>query len=71
MTFEAGPNDAIYEGTVHVDFKLRTYKVSSEISRLNLYRNEPHCVIDKYPELRKFCYCKKSFSKSPPNKAYV
>ncbi|XP_064638766.1 uncharacterized protein LOC135494587 isoform X2 [Lineus longissimus] len=71
ITFDTAPSNALYEGTVLVDFKKGSYKVTSEISRINPYNKESHCVIDKYPELRKFCYCKKSFSSSPASRTYV
>jgi hypothetical protein len=31
---------------------------SNEISRLNKYENDEHCIHDKFPDLRSFCYCK-------------
>merc|ERR1711962_641950 len=30
---------------------------STDISRTNLYGDQPKCVADSYPHLRKFCYC--------------
>ena len=32
-----------------------TFKVSKEISRINKYGNQSHCVRD--PSVTKFCYC--------------
>ena len=29
-----------------------------QISRTNMYGNAPSCIIDIYPHLRPFCYCK-------------
>lgn len=30
----------------------------SEISRINNYHNSSHCILNKRPDLRQFCYCK-------------
>lgn len=34
------------------------FVVDPEISRTNLYRNQPACIQMKYPKLAPFCYCK-------------
>jgi hypothetical protein len=31
----------------------------NSISRINKYGNDPHCINEKFPDLRKYCYCKK------------
>ncbi|XP_065067083.1 uncharacterized protein LOC135692729 [Rhopilema esculentum] len=56
VVFMAKPSGAIYEASV-----LRRYPdkfiVSPDISRLDLYGEQPKCIVNKYPNLRKFCYC--------------
>ncbi|XP_071085114.1 uncharacterized protein [Haliotis cracherodii] len=59
ITLETSPSDAIYEVTVQVDFRNETYHyhVTPEISRLNLYGDQPKCIQKHHPDLRKYCYC--------------
>jgi hypothetical protein len=68
------PNNGMYEFTATYEFDLvlesdRLSKIDSEmltkfkinensISRINKYGNDSFCVHDKYPNLRKYCYCK-------------
>lgn len=33
--------------------------IETEISRLDMYGNQPACVQEKYPDLRKYCFCMK------------
>jgi Protein of unknown function (DUF229) len=57
----ANPSLAIYESSVLYDFVNNIFKVNlSSISRINKYGDQALCIIDQNPELRKFCYCKKS-----------
>lgn len=55
LVFIVKPSDATYEATVTV--KEDSIIVNPDIARLNLYGNQPKCVQDQYPHLRKFCYC--------------
>ena len=32
-------------------------EVYEQISRINAYGSQSHCVTDTLPELRKFCFC--------------
>ncbi|KAK6194415.1 hypothetical protein SNE40_000052 [Patella caerulea] len=59
ITIETLPNKGIYEATVEVDFRNETYRynVTPEISRIDRYGDQPKCVQDKYPDLRKYCFC--------------
>ena len=65
-----GPDVKIYEFVFSVEPSHGIFEVTAtrngtewiigrEISRLNVYANQPNCLHNKYPELRKFCYCKK------------
>ncbi|XP_046571791.1 uncharacterized protein LOC124279953 [Haliotis rubra] len=60
ITLETHPSDAIYEVTVQVDFRNETYQyhVTPEISRLNLYGDQPKCIQKHHPDLRKYCFCR-------------
>ena len=55
LVFTVKPSDGTYEATVTV--KEDSITVNPDIARLNLYGNQPKCVQDQYPHLRKFCYC--------------
>lgn len=50
------PGNGLYEASVN--FQDGAYRVSGEISRINLYGEQPKCIVDKRPDLRKFCLCK-------------
>ena len=59
ITLETSPSGALYEATVQVNKQLGTYNVQrDDISRINVYGNQPFCVRDSFPALMKFCYCK-------------
>ena len=59
VMFQVLPSDATFDVRVKKDLRnqTRTY-VDPEISRTNLYRNQPACIQMKYPKLAPFCYCK-------------
>jgi hypothetical protein len=67
------PNGGIYEFEIEVEKNLRgpgnkqsrmelPALAHNLISRINKYGNNEHCIHDKFPDLRKFCYCKVKFS---------
>ncbi|ESP04838.1 hypothetical protein LOTGIDRAFT_109590 [Lottia gigantea] len=62
ITIETAPNMGIYEATVEVDFRNETYKynITADISRIDRYGDQPKCVQEKYPNLRKYCFCHKN-----------
>ncbi|XP_020914580.1 uncharacterized protein LOC110252137 isoform X2 [Exaiptasia diaphana] len=49
------PNGGVYEVTGHVT-SMNPY-VNPEISRLDEYRDQPKCIMESHPHMRKFCYC--------------
>ena len=52
------PGEGRFEATVKVNTKTSKYVISDrEISRINKYGNQPHCVAAKLPHLRPYCYC--------------
>ncbi|XP_022792463.1 uncharacterized protein LOC111331586 [Stylophora pistillata] len=55
LQFVTSPNEGFYEVTVRM--KKGVPSLAGDISRLDAYGHQPHCVQDKYPLLRKYCYC--------------
>ena len=59
VTIVTKPGGGKYEGTVtHIISEDKYHLKSTDISRLDRYGNQPHCVMDEMPHLRKYCYCK-------------
>ena len=58
LTFETYPNSGLYEASVQVDIRKESFQVFPEISRLNKYGDQPSCIKEIFPDLRKYCYCK-------------
>ena len=56
ITFQTSPNNGIYEVTVA--FVKGTFSVKGGISRINAYGDQPKCIADSLPHLRKYCLCK-------------
>ncbi|RWS30611.1 hypothetical protein B4U80_03084 [Leptotrombidium deliense] len=53
------PSQGIYEATLQYNTALKSFKVTeSQISRVNMYGNQPHCIYQTHQGLRKYCYCK-------------
>ena len=52
------PHDASFEATVMFDPVTNTRQLSAEISRISAYDDQSRCVLDQYPQLRRFCVCK-------------
>ena len=53
------PSMALYESTIKHSISEDTYTVNDkEISRVNVYGDQPHCVEAEIPMLRPYCYCK-------------
>lgn len=59
VTFSVNPSDAAFEAHVTCTGKVKKIcKANEHISRLNLYKQQSHCVQKK---LKEFCFCKKAF----------
>lgn len=58
VVFSVSPSNGEYEATVVLDRKAGTFTATEGISRINMYKNQPHCVAIELPQLRPFCYCK-------------
>ena len=56
------PNNGQFEFSLNVKLDSKTSEGISldekQISRTNKYGNDEHCIHEKYPELRKYCYCR-------------
>ena len=62
VIFRVSPSDATFD--LRVIKTSGIYRVDPEISRTNLYRNQPACIQMKYPKLAPFCYCKSLLNNS-------
>ncbi|RWS14514.1 hypothetical protein B4U79_12142, partial [Dinothrombium tinctorium] len=52
------PSQGVYEGTVQYNHILKSFNITeSQISRVNMYGNQPHCILQTHQGLRKYCYC--------------
>ena len=53
------PGNGLYEATVkHITWSGTFLIDDREISRINKYGNQPHCVMERLPHLRPYCYCR-------------
>ncbi|PFX24499.1 uncharacterized protein LOC111331587 [Stylophora pistillata] len=55
LQLTTSPNDGFYEATIKV--KEGVPSLRGDISRIDAYGNQPDCIADKFPLLRKYCYC--------------
>ncbi|CAD5120581.1 unnamed protein product [Dimorphilus gyrociliatus] len=52
------PNNGRYEATVKLNLINNSLSADmTQISRINRYGKQPHCIMDRVPELRPICYC--------------
>ncbi|XP_013399303.1 uncharacterized protein LOC106165596 [Lingula anatina] len=59
VTIETQPGLGRFEATVYQSTKEKTFNCAySSISRINMYGEQPHCIMDDFPHLRPYCYCK-------------
>ncbi|CAH1258493.1 Hypp2015 [Branchiostoma lanceolatum] len=61
LTVETEPNGGMYEASVRKWLKRNHTEVMADISRINRYGDHPKCIRDKFPRLRKYCYCREFF----------
>ena len=64
VVIETSPLKGMFEATVTVRAN-GGVTINQHISRTSAYSNNPHCVVDKHPELRKFCVCYDKIEKDP------
>lgn len=58
IVIETKHGSALFEATLVMDRASKMITINGDISRINMYGNQPHCVAKETPHLRKFCYCK-------------
>lgn len=59
VTVTTEPGMARYEATVRRHIKEDMYRARiADISRINMYGKQPHCIMDELPHLRKYCFCR-------------
>lgn len=56
ITFVTLPNHGVFEASVH--YMYGRFIVKGAMSRINKYGDQPKCIADVLPHLRKYCYCK-------------
>lgn len=58
LRFTVSPSGADFEVSIDYYKTLAEYRLSLDsISRLNMYGNQPHCILETHQHLRQFCYC--------------
>ncbi|KAI0232461.1 hypothetical protein LSAT2_017188, partial [Lamellibrachia satsuma] len=59
ITLVTTPGGGIFEATVKHDLSRKRFSANvKEISRINKYGQQPHCVAAELPHLRQYCYCR-------------
>jgi len=54
------PNEGFYEASVRMTKGV--ISIVGDVSRIDAYKDQPYCIMETFPLLRKFCYCSpKSF----------
>ena len=56
------PSKGRYEATAVYNKDKGTFTTNEGVSRINLYKDQPHCIKAKHPHLRPYCYCKKQLN---------
>ena len=59
ITITTSPNDAMYEATIQHTVASDQLEIVGSISRINMYKDQPKCIVNSHPDLRKYCLCKK------------
>ncbi|XP_013398439.1 uncharacterized protein LOC106164935 [Lingula anatina] len=57
ITLVTSPSNAMYESTLQYNIGAERLEVTPDISRINIYGNQPYCVQKDHPDLRKYCFC--------------
>lgn len=55
ITFQTVPNNGIFETSV--SYSGGEFHVKGEVSRIDAYGNQPKCIANSLPHLRKYCFC--------------
>lgn len=57
LTIQTRPGGALFEGTLRFDEETKSVQMMGDISRINRYGTQSHCI--DTTNAKKFCYCKK------------
>ena len=58
VTVTTVPGNAVFEATIKYSVTNDLFVLGTrDISRINKYGKQPHCVMNNYPHLRPYCYC--------------
>ena len=58
ITVSLAPGNGLFEATIRHHITDDSFHVSpAQISRINKYGNQPHCIQQTLPHLRQYCYC--------------
>ena len=57
LTIQTRPGGALFEGTLRFDEETKNVKMMGDISRINRYGTQSHCI--DTTNVKKFCNCKK------------
>jgi hypothetical protein len=57
LTIQTRPGGALFEGTLRFDEETNHVQMMGDISRINRYGTQSHCI--DTTNVKKFCYCKK------------
>lgn len=53
------PGDSIFEASLNHELSTGQFVVNiTDVSRINKYGDQARCILDKNPDLRKFCFCR-------------
>ena len=55
LQFVTSPNEGFYEASVRMNNGVPS--IVGDISRIDAYKDQPYCIMETFPLLRKFCYC--------------
>ena len=58
VNFSLHPGGGRFEGNGVVNLGGKGIAIDEQISRTNLYRDQPKCISEQFPHLRAFCHCK-------------
>jgi hypothetical protein len=62
IQIQTSPGDGLFEAPVR--FRDGLFTVTGDISRIDMYAEQPRCILDKRPDMRKYCLCKDYLNKT-------
>ena len=58
IKFQTTPGDGLFEGLLKMNTTAGEMKVYNEIDRVNMYGDQPKCIVNHVPSMRPYCLCK-------------